>query len=422
MHSQFRIHPSLFTTSTTATARPSRSAPRPATGLKHRAFHAIPIDESFSSSVTSASAGGDLADSASDRASSRSSHHEQQHSKDAPKVQGPRTARKVVLGVPIGNPPTIPPTVLTALEKLYEVYVEHPEQPAPISFSTTDFDCLLRTIEACIGSPSSFLSPEDAHLPYSWPRRLRSDGFGGWFLERVRWDFDGSSLVLRMPTEIHFDTTNDISEHIIKQFQRALLSGVCNVWWEDEDASSEEGSTSTGSDDGSGPDSGSGSAQGEAEEVRDLYPGLIVEVGWSHHTPLDQAAKYIRHGNGLVRAVLLVNAKYVWPKDQPTTPTLPQITLNALRHDVTQHGSLGPVDHFMRDVLSADVPVTLQCSKFRRISRKHYASMRYTGPNPKKRSRVTDDHRAWEEDERERERANKRTMGLGDGSVGLEDE
>ncbi|CAJ2503097.1 Uu.00g104910.m01.CDS01 [Anthostomella pinea] len=418
----------------------------------------MPIDQSFSSSVTSASDGGDLADSASDRASSRSSHHEQQHSKDASKVLGPVTANKDALGVPIGSPPTIPPTVLTALEKLYEVYVERCEQPASIPLSTTDFDCLLRTTEACIGSPSSLSPPEDAHLPHPWPQRLRSDGsdgFGGWFLERVRWDFDGSFLVLRMPTEIHFDTTNDISEYIRKQFQRVLLSGVCRtggrkltltrstqfepdatLWWED-DASSEEGSTSTGSDDGSGPDHGSSSAQGEAEEVRDQYPGLIVEVGWSHHTPLEQAAKYIRHGNGLVRAVLLVNAQYVWPKDQPTTPTLPQITLNALRHEVTQHGSLGPVDHFMRDVqihpvistatatdarvnltlrdlhdsLSADVPVTLQCSKFRRIFRKHYASTRYTGPNPKKRPRVTDDHREWEEDERERERANKRARG-----------
>ncbi|CAJ2513173.1 Uu.00g012920.m01.CDS01 [Anthostomella pinea] len=173
-------------------------------------------------------------------------------------------------------------------------------------------------------------------------------------------------------------------------------------------------------------------------------------LGFPDHADIEtpSLSEYIHHGNGLVRAVLLVNAKYVWPKDQPTTPTLPQITLNALRHDVTQHGSLGPVDHFMRDVqihpvistatatdahvnltlrdlhdsLSADVPVTLQCSKFRRIFRKHYASMRYTGPNPKKRSRVTDDHRAWEEDKRERERANKRMMGLGDGSVGLEDE
>lgn len=53
----------------------------------------------------------------------------------------------------------------------------------------------------------------------------------------------------------------------------------------------------------------------EVETTRE-WPGLILEVGWSHSTPDEVCKRYITNGRGHIRCVLRLNAEYIRPEKE----------------------------------------------------------------------------------------------------------
>ncbi|KAI1260375.1 hypothetical protein F5Y18DRAFT_432323 [Xylariaceae sp. FL1019] len=220
------------------------------------------------------------------------------------------------------------------------------------------------------------------------------------WLDRTPWDYEEPYLSIRMTSDIHNDAGNTIRDYILRHFQHALSTANVhgrvaqgdrtmrykssqnraepdlNFWLAPPFNISELDGSSQSEDETGGITETEQGAEGKMEQngvgltdveegragrqvqsetqhrlatpQEELYPGLIVEVGWSHHTPNEQCAGYIKRANGFVRCVISINAKYVEFEKQPTTPQLPSIVLNAWRYapcietDTT-------VQHFIQD-------------------------------------------------------------------------
>ncbi|KAH8760011.1 hypothetical protein F5883DRAFT_681752 [Diaporthe sp. PMI_573] len=71
-----------------------------------------------------------------------------------------------------------------------------------------------------------------------------------------------------------------------------------------------------------GPDFGMYFAPQDGQEP--YFPGILVEIGWSHPLPDWKAKRYIRYGKGHVRYVMALNVEH-----RPKEGAMPNITIHA---------------------------------------------------------------------------------------------
>lgn len=261
-----------------------------------------------------------------------------------------------------------------------------------------------------------------------------------WFCSQ-RSDFYDDQLVLRMPGEVHFDTTNKIGMYLLHCYMAKFIvmrrldlipmlrnggknlkfrtrkhepdftiwldgSGSLATPQKDNKKEGQQLGTTTIIGEG-GQQPGTNNTAGEEDGTDEIeigeeskWPGVVLEVGWSHPTPDDVCKSYIINGRGHIRCVLRLNVGYIEPAHESsqelTTAVLDGWRINKAGYSSSPTQFIENIDIFsaspdqpqvslllndLHPSLSADQEVALELATIAKLVRAAYLKGK-RGPIP----------------------------------------